>query len=935
MIFTRGAINLRNNLLIDVEGYLDKEELRVVRGTLRDLQGVEGTRRISGLLEGVSSGLGLFVGYSDKSQGVKEGDIVRDGIGRCGKDSGKCTCDSKCSDGNQKYTSSYKREGSTPGGTGTTDDNMSWDEIYDECISSGTSGTDSAPSGTSGTLATLARILLGAIPLVFSGLSYMAWMAGSNKWSKDNTTTAENFLLCQFMMRMGYTPSQLRKVTGDQLYPQVIKECGVLGKEEVKGNYATYLDELRKKALPEAGKKDTKEHSLLKLNILCSGYFRSLHTLDTIRDPRPRTPNTIREILYWLTSLPYCPIYRTLVPKVQEMIRRIGSKSGGSGQGESVVMFYGTTGNGSPLTVSDENCASYLLGGALVAPMVLLCIQDTVECLVGRVTDVSRPEGWPYCKYGVGVKCDDEGKDGTGCKSWICPEAVENGQAYWDAVKKGNEEEKKKAWQTLIKAEQCGKNGGSSGASNPSPLQAFLTDCLKGFTCPVVMDDSSTTGTSGSTGSSGKEYQENLQKLRDKKDKSTLEDYNEAYPGFLDHRTHTMSVFGQECAVPMGFSGSFRKDSSQCVGLGIYGALSYYSNDDVYSASLYQITRCISSLTRRVPRSTGTLYGFFYGLGGMCNGGGGGKFKPKLEEELRCCPGWRDPECLMDAVKEWTESDHSTKHKKERKKNNYTSGSLHACNNETKDGNPSCGDYLRPITGYLYNSVATVYCDTYISWIVHLTGVLHSGLKSLLDEFRNINCKEAGCKDKDGKDDCKCPSNGCKEGTHGVVNSGTGNKEGCCCPSVADCVGVHGLFYRFGFSYTDPRAVSGKGYGGGDKYKRQCKQFYERLKKVIEGGPFINVFKEIYRFLYSTRALFGVYIGVYWSAVLGYLVYSMTVNLDLVHIQSHWKPAQSHLVPLQRILADGSRNVKRVCTLGYFQDSGDSLLSQGVSDVYL
>ncbi|GFE52597.1 hypothetical protein BaOVIS_000010 [Babesia ovis] len=29
------------------------------------------------------------------------------------------------------------------------------------------------------------------------------------------------------------------------------------------------------------------------------------------------------------------------------------------------------------------------------------------------------------------------------------------------------------------------------------------------------------------------------------------------------------------------------------------------------------------------------------------------KFKEALDVELRCCPGWRDPQCLMDALYNW------------------------------------------------------------------------------------------------------------------------------------------------------------------------------------------------------------------------------------------------------------------------------------------
>ncbi|GFE55985.1 variant erythrocyte surface antigen-1 family protein protein, putative [Babesia ovis] len=915
----------------NVEGYLDEEELGVVTGTLRDLQGVDGTRRISELVVGVATGLQGFVGWSPSaSGGSKEGDIVTGGIGRCGNTTGGCTCgqqDGKCK--GKKYTSSYQRDGS----------DSKWDQIYQKCTGSTRSSNKDAVKGTSGTLAILARILLGAIPLVFSGLSYMAWMAVTVK--NDNNLKVP---LKHYVERMGYRWEEWRLVStvkdvgegvdmggkdGNGGLIGVFEGCKVFEGVTPSGNYAQYLEKLRTEAIRDT---TTDKHSLLKLNVLCSGYFRSLHTIDGIRDPRPRTPNTIREIL-------------TLVPKVQEMIERV------KGNDNQVIFYAKDVGNqDKQLEVSPQNCAMYLLGGALVAPMVLLCIQDTLECLVGSdkannmligndnyklenyenkvpIHDLyanmqfwfSYPmsetqsyyllqdclvalyyqlyflecqcmstrvsgEGWGYCKYGDQVKCEDGVKGSIGCLSWICP--VGNKEAH--------------------------KNGKSDGtnpcgcAKNPSPLQAFLCDCLKGFTCDVVMEKMKKNGVTSN---------DSNKKL------NTLSVYSKCYPGFLSHRGHTMSVFGQECAVPMGFSGSFRSKSEggkDMIGLGIYGALNYYSSDDIATSNLYQITRCICSLTRRVPRSTGTLFGFFYGLGLVYGNTKKQDFKKALNTELNCCPGWRDPECLMGALKDWTETDHSKNHT-DGKPANPTLGSLYMCNNANSSA--SCGYYLQTLTGSMYKCVSDSFCETYVSWIVHLTGVLQSGLESLRDAFVKIDCSTSGCTGKGGSGPCECPKEGCKPGSHG---------DKCCCDNVVFCAGVHGLFYRFGFTYTHAWAV-----GLSPNWKKTCKQFSEQLGKVITEGLFTTLQTQLRNFIYSTRALFGVYIGVYWSIVLVYLLWSMTVNLDLMHIQSHWRSPGSYLVPLQRILADGSRNVKRVCTIGYFQDSGDRLLSQAVSDVYL
>ncbi|GFE55587.1 variant erythrocyte surface antigen beta subunit, putative [Babesia ovis] len=517
-----------------------------------------------------------------------------------------------------------------------------------------------------------------------------------------------------------------------------------------------------------------------------------------------------------------------------------------------------------------ETQSYYLLQDCLVAlfyQLYLICRQCNSTQTFGN--------GWGYCKYGEGVDCD--GKDGKGCTSWICP------------VGNKSEHEKNK---------KC-------GTDKASPLQAFLTDCLKGFTCPVVMD-----------------------KMEKHKDKiNTPGVYLSCYMEFLEHRTHL--PVGQYCPIPMGFSGSFRSRGANGTGVGMSGLAlnaicAHYANDDLTDSCLYQVTRCISSLTRRVPRSTGTLYGFFYGVGQVAfhrniwkdgRSQNDDTFKKALEGELKCCPGWRKPSDLMKALMGWTESDHSKNHT-DGKPAKPTLGSLCMCNYKKQNGSPdpTCGDYLKPLTGSMYKCVSDRFCETYVSWIVHLSWRLQSGLQKLLEEFVKIDCSKSGCSTTGGSSSHCC---------QGGDNHGTA----CRCDNVVKCVGVHGLFYRFGFSYRDPDNLTGSS-------KKQCKDFVDRLGKVLTEKYFQDLSKQLRKFMYSTRALFGVYIGVYWSAVLVYLLWSMTYNLDLIHIQSHWRSPGSYLVPLQRILADGSR--KGFCTLGYFRDApGDRLLSQGVSDVYL
>ncbi|GFE55992.1 variant erythrocyte surface antigen beta subunit, putative [Babesia ovis] len=946
---------------VEVKDYLDhQEEKALVKDILDSIETIGGVRTTRKLIQDVASKLADLIGYNTVASGSNTGSKITspntNAIG-CPGSNGGC----KHTSGNcEGYQSSYSSKATF------------------EKLNSDRTGND---------WTILAKIFLGCIPFIFSGLSFMYWVSKQGGGGDRIQSTTQ--LLGQYMFRMGYHKEGWLKegiqsgngkttegIYGKELHELMKKmDPFCLAKDSVEGmSFAGYLEKVRESVKDNSGGKTTdKEHALLQLNTLCTGYFRALNQPYRVHKRKPRLPRTIREILYWLSCVQYCPVFRVLVQKMRDLCER-NTKGGEQG-----ITFY--SGNGKQCKITVDNCVSYFLSAALVAPMVLLSIQDTIQSVVGhldRESHTKTPEkpsnemtyeekidrlantkdsvpihdlytnslfefrfpmsetesyyllqdclvalyyqlyflkqqcnwsrqskdgdgfGWAFCRYGDGVNSD-------GCVSWICPKA---GAAGNDATKNGYA-------QTLAEhTKACGQNGNTGGTNGtPSPLQAFLCDCLPGFSCKRVMGLLTT-------------YKSSISN-----------NYQKCYMEFLEHRTHL--PVGQYCPIPMGFTGSFiKKEGSDTgtaaagngigmSGLGINAITSHYANDDLTDSCLYQVTRCISSLTRRVPRSTGTLYGFFYGLGGVCqkNGGSNGQaVNSALKVEMGRCPGWRDPKCLMDALMGWTETDHIKNHKSGT--GNFTLGSLHGCDYGEKDGNPTCGYYLRPLGGSLYNSVSRVYCDTYVSWIVHLTGVLNKGLESLLKEFTMVDCKNSGCKGENGNDDCKCKEKGCKPSTHGVVNNSgqPPNTKGCCCETIADCAGVLPLFYRFGFSFNSPGYVA-------NHQKRKCDKFYQQLQIVIGGKRFSDLLAQIRAFLYTTRLPFTLMIFGFWLAVLGYLLWSLGGPLDLLHIQSHWRSPRSYLVPLQRILADGSR--KGFCTLGYFQDSGDSLLSLGVSDVYL
>ncbi|GFE55987.1 variant erythrocyte surface antigen beta subunit, putative [Babesia ovis] len=848
------------------------EELALVQDILSSIETIGGVRTTRNLIQDVASKLAEFIGWDTSSGNNGTPQLTGKGIGCNGKGTGGTKCSHTNCFG---YQSSY-------GGMAN--------------LSMLLGGDDTGTTGTGNDWTILAKIFLGTIPFIFSGLSYMYWAcnadgsAGREGFKNSDTVNNESQVICHYLKRMGFeTTNGLKKDMKVQELKDAIKASGILteGESKLSDSFAEYLEAVRSK-VRESVKENGAKAPLLKLNILCTGYFRALNQPYRVHRRNHRLPRTIREILYWLSCVQYCPVFRVLVQKMQELCQRVGNGEG--------ITFYSKN---KKCEITPANSVSYFLSAALVAPMVLLSIQDTIQSLVPevvvqqaeasegsvdqsaaslttealteeqkyhqRINEILKagdnkvfihdlyanslfefrfpmsetesyyllqdclvalyyqlyflkqqcnfhridtaggktPDGfdWTRCRYGDKVNCNN-------ISGWKCSE------------NKGKNEVQK----------QCGKDD-----KHPSPLQAFLTDCLPGFSCEKVkayMDEQC------------KGQQDNISKH-----------YSKCYPEFLEHRQHAGN--GQYCPIPMGFSGSFKKKSTcqprqpqqtpvGMSGLGINGIVMYYANDDLTDSCLYQLTRCICSLTRRVPRSTGTLFGFFHGLGHVLfhrKGTNGDKdvVKNALDDELQLATfGLQGSVTLMEALMEW-----KTKTGSHSKPGDCCSlDSLSSCSggsNQVASASSSCGAYLHPLTGSLYNSVATQYCDTYLSWILYLSGRLQDGLKALRDAFLGISCKKSGCKkaNKDGViqagQQCECTSKGCKKGNHGDSN------KLCCCWSVVHCAGVYSVFYRFGFSYVSPFGLSGR-VEKSDKYtspsKRTCSDFYKQLETVINGTLF-------------------------------------------------------------------------------------------------
>eukprot|EP00371_Babesia_bovis_P000007 XP_001608622.1 variant erythrocyte surface antigen-1 [Babesia bovis T2Bo] len=404
------------------------EEQSIVKPVLQDLGLVNsdstsatstcagGTEVIGTLIDQLALGLEKWVGWQEGDTCCLKG---TEGIGRkcdcpggvgvggncCGTSGSGTTPCHQCgtcgpSGKNKCYQSAYCRPTTPPSSPPTA-------EFYWPTISSDADKVH-----------LLARIFLGSVCLIWSGLSQLGFLTkegsgGTEKRWKDDTLSDVEKGLGSFMAAMGYDLERLNgsggtggpAKTGDFVQQLLTgkhpdEKKGIQWKEfqgdsTSKDSVAEYYSSIYEKAKTAVEKKLKTEqlceqYPLLVLHILASGYFRAGSAgaknvtppakpapgSDTKKDtPSSRKPRTIREILYWLSALPYSEKYRKLVDRMKEKTDQV---TNGSGETEIKLYDEKAAGNAST-TLQRKDITHYLLAACGYCPLVLIGIQGTIE----------------------------------------------------------------------------------------------------------------------------------------------------------------------------------------------------------------------------------------------------------------------------------------------------------------------------------------------------------------------------------------------------------------------------------------------------------------------------------------------------------------------------------------------------------------------------
>ncbi|EDO07579.1 variant erythrocyte surface antigen-1 alpha subunit [Babesia bovis T2Bo] len=321
---------------------------------------------------------------------------------KCGKCSDKCSCVEE----EEKYKSAYTKTLKTLSWVEKVVKNEppTWEHLTEASTGTTTDGTASHRRHR------CARILLGSVCLIWSGLTYMYWTGkyaeSSPRWNNHivDGSGLDDGTLSQWLQALGFPrdmlnnsgpQNRLDKVIWDGFkekfylgFPDTSQWNDVHGRDQDGNtfrdpssmNFAGYIHTLEKGAFGDSVFKadgsvpdQNKLGPLYKLYILSCAYFTGLQkkTSESATKSTANNPKTIREILYWLSALPYSEAYKGLLDHCNSALEKASPT-------DKKLLFYQEN-RWAPITVHEYNLFAHFQAVTQYCPLVLIGIQGGIH----------------------------------------------------------------------------------------------------------------------------------------------------------------------------------------------------------------------------------------------------------------------------------------------------------------------------------------------------------------------------------------------------------------------------------------------------------------------------------------------------------------------------------------------------------------------------
>ncbi|GIX61356.1 uncharacterized protein BcabD6B2_07910 [Babesia caballi] len=644
------------------------------------------------------------------------------------------------------------------------------------------------------------KIFMACLPLIFTNLGYLFWNCRSqgpwNGLKLDGSVKPSNGIkqtdLKNFMDLMAFSAHWLSGgKNGENIATSALGGFTEFS-TAANGSSPTYAQFL--KNLKEATEylKDSNTNPLSALFYCSTVYFQGCHIKNASQITRP--PSSIREMLYWLSGLQFAPGYSDFEKHVSSVVKT-----------DFQVAISGSSNRNDKLTA--DQVTEYLLTTCLYSPTIFCNIQEPG---ISNHTD----EPWLHSLYSNSEFNFTYPSSGTALLYTIsnyvyalqfqfqflykqCEFDYENGCGWW-LCKFGSNVFPKD--DTTVPSSFCGSVDAASGkhsgntcglpSGTPSPLQAFLTDNLKGF----------------------------------------RRDTSDPYSHLAE------CTVGSMCHVPMGFKVNDLRGLA--TGGHLMMALKFFCGKS--NTPLPKLCHTLSCVTKRTPRTLSDVFGLTFHLTGQMFHKARSKDSEIMGDLNSALTNLisKIPDTIKHLFFDVTSDlkkmgsrffDLSLHcHKVETGGTKQRTGTDY-CNHHTRGNDKAadlaslsgctsgntCGKYFEPLTVSSGATFANDFASTYLTWALYLTDDIYESLQGFLDRFNSLKC--TGCKNTP-----PCTSH--TPGQHVYQ---------CQCPSIVQCADALTAFYEYGFHFQDAFWLKGRNYTGGkwhhNSNKRTCANFHSQL----------------------------------------------------------------------------------------------------------
>ncbi|KAK1932674.1 variant erythrocyte surface antigen-1 family protein [Babesia divergens] len=687
-----------------------------------------------------------------------------------------------------------------------------------------------------------AKIFLGFLPCLYYALEYLNEKCKGD-WnalniSKDNS-------LGRFLSGMGYDVEKLN--------------------QDKKGGEIFTL--LSSSLFPSS-------NPLQSLYDVSKEYFKSLSSLvpspSSDSDSPPKDPLTVREILLWLSGLPFTPGFEALLNHCKGLCESTGTSKN---------------------SVNFNGFESSLYASCLRSPFVLAAIQwpGKSEIFYHNLSENSKslyPED-PSDLFNMLVE---------NVRKIFVPLMFLKFQCGRNAVEGG--------WVNCAYGRTCADK---FGISSGSTLASSTSEC-----CPSSNSNSASKGIRCTSSTNSNCHQHCTSSKPLVQCLGPNGECNQESDGSLPTDAHTSSGKCKDpcphlllrflCDVspfnlpgsfvsPMGFSdhlptpGRTAKDL-----LGVVEA--FCKNPSSPLTRLVQYSLCIS---RTPPETLLEFYVFFKIFVPKLNS----TFKTNFGSYVKGEPGTPSAQDILNALQNLNgaRNSHST--------GDHSVASLYSLNDcdgpRGSDGpHPTCGKYLYPLTEDVYSLYVDDFVDTYLSWICYLPGIFRKKVKEFKGNFLQccLSTSSSPCKSI-----IFCPCALALISSQGFVYNS---------PLGLGCMDNSGTEHRNGRGVVKH---PGKEDSPGCT-RKTCQNFIDQLEKVISPtSPLQKLLDAIDEFLWHIRKPFFFFVLAFWAFVISYFLYVQLYKLDLLHLKSHAHLSRSFKILPSTLFSDASSKLK---DLSYF-----------------